>query len=288
MIRKIIPIFILSLAIVLGTSGKTLAAAPTLSFSPAQIYQGDPFMVRIVGVSDAASVKKLTFNDKKIVHFNYQAEVAALMGVDLREKTGTYNLVAELSDGTVLKKSVEVNERKITEIPLGIPEKLGGNTKASEDKLIATLAAEKKVLSNLRTAKAPLWTQNFVAPLAQIFVTNSYGLSRKTGGYSIGHKGVDYRAALGTPVMAINRGIVRKVVTLRDHGKTIVVDHGGGVMSFYLHLSKYKVKVGDVVSRGQIIALSGDTGYTVGPHLHLSVEINKIAIDPVKFLALFP
>ena len=58
-------------------------------------------------------------------------------------------------------------------------------------------------------------------------------------------------------------------------------------MSSYLHLSKINVKVGDVVERGQVIGLSGDTGYTEGAHLHLGIRIDNVAIDPVKFFDLF-
>ena len=58
-------------------------------------------------------------------------------------------------------------------------------------------------------------------------------------------------------------------------------------MSFYLHLSEIKVEVGEVVELGQIVALSGATGYTLGAHLHLGIRINDIAIDPEKFFELF-
>lgn len=87
--------------------------------------------------------------------------------------------------------------------------------------------------------------------------------------------------------MAMNRGIVRVVKTYRNYGKVIVIDHGLGLMSFYLHLSKMKVNEGELVKRGQTIGLSGQTGYTLSPHLHLSLRINNNSIDPVKFMELF-
>ncbi|MSU44853.1 M23 family metallopeptidase [Candidatus Nomurabacteria bacterium] len=217
----------------------------------------------------------------------YQGKPTALVGIDLNKKTGSYELRAEFSNGDIIKKSVSVDKREKIEAPLGIPEKLGGNTKASQDKLVSTLNEDNKKLADIRTNVKSLWTEKFIPPLKQISVTSDYGYSRKTGEYSIPHKGVDYRASEGTEIMAINRGVVRITTTLRNHGKTIVIDHGQGVMSFYLHLSKIKVKVGDVVKLGQIIGLSGQTGYTLGAHLHLGVRINNIAIDPVKFLELF-
>ena len=151
---------------------------------------------------------------------------------------------------------------------------------------MASLVAEKKALANIKTASKPLWTAPFTLPLQEIFITDPDGNSRKTGEYSIAHKGVDYRAKTGTEVRAVNSGIVRIAASYRDYGKTIFIDHGLGVMSSYLHLSKYKVKAGQVVERGQVIGLSGDTGYTLGAHLHLGIRIDNIGIDPVKFFEL--
>lgn len=276
---------LLSITLLLGTF-HTSAQATALSFSPAVIRQGDPFIVQIDG-TEISQVKKIIFAGKKINFFKYQDKVSALVGIDLNKKPGTYELQVEFSDGTILKKDVEIEKRDKRELPLGIPEKLGGNTKASQDKLVATLIADNKILANIRTNKKTLWTNPFIPPFKEIFVTDPYGNSRKTGGYSIAHKGTDYRAKDGTEVMAINRGVVRIIRTFRNHGKTIVIDHGMGVMSFYLHMSKFKVKVGDIVKQGQIIGLSGSTGYTQGAHLHLGIRIGNIAIDPEKFFMLF-
>ena len=243
-------------------------------------------MVQIDG-AEISIIKKLSFAGKKIHVFMYQGKPTALVGVDLNKKPGAYPLALELSDGTVVKKDIEVEKRDKTETPLGIPEKLGGNTKASQDKLVASLNEDNKSLAGLRTNAKTLWTEAFMFPLKQMAVTSPYGNGRLTGEYSIPHKGTDYKAKVGTEVAAVNRGVVRVVKAFRNHGKTIVIDHGMGLMSYYLHLSSYKVKVGDVVKKGQIIALSGQTGYAVGPHLHLGIRIGDIAIDPEKFFELF-
>ena len=265
----------------------TPALTPSLSVSPATILlQGNPILIEIKD-TDASSIKKLSFDGKKMGVFTYQNKPWVLVGIDLNKKPGTYALQAELTDGNIVKKSIVIEKRDKTETPLGIPEKLGGNTKESQDKLVATLNEDNKSLVGIKTENTALWTEPFVAPLKQIKVTAPYGNSRKTGAYSTPHKGVDYRATPGAEVMAINRGIVRLTREFRNHGKTMVIDHGLGVMSYYLHLSKYNVKEGDIVERGQMIALSGDSGYTVGAHLHFAIRINDIAIDPEKFFELF-
>jgi murein DD-endopeptidase MepM/ murein hydrolase activator NlpD len=267
-------------------SARAANANVVISYSPAVIMQGDPFLVSIGGAT-FSKIKKLTFDGVAVTVFSYQNAPTALVGVDLRKKPGIYKLTLTLSGGQVVTKNVTVSTRPQVAEPLGIPLSLGGNTTVSQDNMVAELVAENKTLTNIKTFAAALWTKKFILPLSKIFVTDPYGYSRETGAYSIPHKGVDYRAAIGTPVMAINRGIVRVTQNYSDYGNTIVIDHGLGVMSFYLHLSKINVKVGQLVQQGQVIALSGDTGYTLGSHLHLSVRIGGISIDPVKFFALF-
>ncbi len=217
----------------------------------------------------------------------YHDRPTALIGIDLNKKPGMYELVLELSDGQIVKKIIKVSERKKIEAPLGIPQKLGGNTVTSQNNLITTLASENKSLAVIHTGTKAFWTERFIPPLAQTIVSDEYGYSRITGAYSIPHKGVDYSAKEGTPVMAMNRGVVRIAEVYRNYGKTIVVDHGFGLMTFYMHLSKIKVNVGELVKQGQVIGLSGQTGYAEKPHLHLTVRINGSSIDPVKFLELF-
>ena len=279
-------IILIIIALFLGLK-PVYAETVSLSYYPTTIRQGDPVLVQINNVSKLPLIKKLTCGGKKIGVFMYKKKPSALIGIDLNKKPGNYELIVELSDGTVVKSTLSVTLRDKTETPLGIPEKLGGNTKTSQDKLVTSLVDEKKKLANIRTNSKALWVNEFIPPLKEIFITDPYGNSRKTGEYSIPHKGVDYRAKVGTKVYAVNRGVVRITDSYRDYGKTIFIDHGLGLMSYYLHLSKINVKVGSVVERGQVIGLSGDTGYTLGPHLHMGIRINGITIDPEGFFELF-
>lgn len=258
-----------------------------LKVLPAQVIQGEPVMVIVEGVKNISEVKKITFGGESLGVFMYQGKSTALIGIDLRKKAGSYELVVQFSDGQSIKKIINVGAREKIEAPLGIPQKLGGDTKESQDKLVNTLAEENKSLANIRTGKKNFWTKKFTYPLSQIVVTDNYGYSRKTGEYSIAHKGTDFRAKEGTLITAMNRGVVRVARTFRNYGKVIVVDHGLGLMSFYLHLSKMNVNEGELVKRGQIIGLSGQTGYALSPHLHLSIRISNNSIDPVKFMELF-
>ena len=260
------------------------AAGPfSLTVYPESIIQGEPAVVTIVGITSTSSVKKISFDGAPLGLFINQNKVEALIGVDLNKKPGQYILSVQLPGGAKLEKTISVVERERIKEPFSIPKKLGGNTVQSQKTLVSTLAAENASLANIRTGTKAFWKSAFGWPLEKITVTDTYGYSRETGAYSIAHKGTDFRAAEGTPVKAINRGVVRIAKTYRNYGKTIVVDHGLGLMSFYMHLSKIKVAAGQLVVPGQVIGLSGQTGYAEQPHLHLTVRINGTSIDPMKF-----
>ena len=243
-------------------------------------------MIQVSG-SGSSFPRKVTFDGKRLGIFLYKDKPTALIGIDLNKKPGVYAVSAEFLGGSTTRNFITVVGREKIEAPLGIPEKLGGNTAQSQNNLVATLAEENRTLKNIRTGNKAFWTSKFEPPLKQITITDNYGYSRKTGSLTIPHKGVDYRAVEGTEVMAINRGIIRVAKNYRNYGKTVVIDHGLGLMSFYLHLSKIKVNEGELVQKGQVVGLSGQTGYVNAPHLHLSIRISGVSIDPVKFFDLF-
>jgi murein DD-endopeptidase MepM/ murein hydrolase activator NlpD len=262
--------------------------APMLVIIPDQILQGDPVMVKIENVAKVSDVKNVSFDSKSIGVFLYQTTPTALIGIDLQKKPGIYEVLVTLKNGSVVKQAITVKEKTIIEKPLGIPEKLGGNTAAAQNNIITELAKEKDFISTVVSSKKALWSKKFIYPVTEVVVTSPYGYFRKTGVYSIAHKGTDYKAPTGTPIVAMNSGVVRAVKNSKTYGKTIIIDHGQGLLTFYLHLSKFNVKLGQTVQQGQLIGLSGDTGYSLGSHLHLTVRVNNISIDPEKFMALFP
>ena len=274
-------------------------SVPSLAITPESVIQGEPFLITIDGIASTSMVKKVVLSRVSraagvLAHvqistlpvFIFESKVRALGAADLHQITGTYDVTATLNDGTILQQKIVILPRPQYVTTFTIPATLGGDTATSEAMLVSSLADESKILKSLPSAIGPLWTLPFIFPVANPIVTDVYGYDRQTGAYSIAHKGTDFRAPIGTPVYAANDGIVRLVYYFRDYGNTVVVDHGEGLMTLYMHLSKSNVAVDDVVKRGQVIALSGATGDALGPHLHLSVWIGKISIDPMKFLEL--
>ena len=264
-----------------------LVTEPILSITPTEIVQGEPALITAMGVTSTSSVKSFTFDNRPLVMFIHEGQVSALLGVDLRAVSGTFPLVLTFNDGSQIKENFIVGQRTIVKAPFDIPDKLGGNTRESERQLIYTLAQEGKIVNAVPTGNQKLWTEKFKPPLdGPLVVNDPYGYTRLVGASTMPHKGTDFRAPIGTPVYAMNRGEVRFTSELRNYGKTVIIDHGLGLQTVYMHLSEIKVTLGQLVEKGEIIALSGDTGYVFGPHLHLTVRIWDISIDPMKFLEL--
>ena len=102
------------------------------------------------------------------------------------------------------------------------------------------------------------------------------------------HAGVDLGVMKGAPVRAVADGIVRRASTDGVNGRILVVDHGGGVVTSYCHNDELLVGDGDHVRRGQMIARSGNTGRSTGPHLHYQLDLAGEPVDPLRFRAQHP
>jgi murein DD-endopeptidase MepM/ murein hydrolase activator NlpD len=98
------------------------------------------------------------------------------------------------------------------------------------------------------------------------------------------HEGVDIAVSSGTPVVAAAAGTVIVAGWMGGYGNLVVVDHGGGISTAYGHNTSVTVGVGQQVAQGQLIAYSGNTGHSTGPHVHFEVRVNGGAVDPMGYL----
>lgn len=125
-----------------------------------------------------------------------------------------------------------------------------------------------------------LWSGAFVRP-RQSRVTSRFGHGREFNGVvQSRHMGVDLAGPAGAPVRASNRGVVALVDTFYLGGRVVYIDHGAGLVTGYLHLSRTNVTLGDTVQRGQVIGHVGATGRVTGPHLHWIARYGSVTVDP--------
>jgi len=129
-------------------------------------------------------------------------------------------------------------------------------------------------------------SSKFILPI-ESFITSDFGKARvynnTLNGY---HSGTDFRAKIGTPILASNDGVIVLAKDRFYSGGTIIINHGQGVYTCYYHMSQLDLKLGQKTKKGQVIGLSGKSGRVTGPHLHFSVRVGGVQVDPLQFVQL--
>ncbi|MBD2776085.1 M23 family metallopeptidase [Iningainema tapete] len=205
----------------------------------------------------------------------------ALIPTTPLENAGT-RTIRVTGNGQEQNLSVQVRDRKFPVQRINLPPGKAG-LKATEYELQRVGA-----LKALQTPEK-YWNGSFIKPNAGRLSTN-YGVRRYYNGKfakDYYHRGVDYAGAAGSPVVAPAAGKVALVGRVsqgfRVHGNVVGVDHGQGVTSIFMHLSRINVKEGDIVKPGQLIGAVGSTGASTGPHLHWGLYVNGKSVDPIPW-----
>ena len=262
---------------------------------PAKLVNGGPVLFQVKPPQRLAALSGTWLGHE--VSFSFDAKTKtwyALAGVSLETAPGTY--VIELTGEA---KAAKTANEKITfsrKFAIGagkypkIQAKLSVESKFTEpdpeqQKQIAEGVQIKKDYLNRVTPERE-WSGTFSTP-ADAAISEVFGSERIFNGKtSSPHLGLDFRVPSGTPVEAMNDGTVLLARPLFYEGNFVVIDHGQGLLTLYLHLSEFKVKEGDPVKRGQVIGLSGGTGRATGPHLHVAVRWQGTYLDPAGVIRL--
>jgi murein DD-endopeptidase MepM/ murein hydrolase activator NlpD len=152
---------------------------------------------------------------------------------------------------------------------------------------MAELQAQSASLAaKIRSAQSSAAYVTTGAPSASGFVWPVHGVLTSYYGWRWGrmHEGIDLAVPNGTPVVASAAGTVIVAGWMGGYGNLVVVDHGGGVATAYAHNTSVTVGPGQQVAQGQLIAYSGNTGNSTGPHVHFEVRVNGAAVDPLGYL----
>jgi murein DD-endopeptidase MepM/ murein hydrolase activator NlpD len=266
-------------------SGAARAQAPAVTLSPAVVVAGSPELVRVrapqaQAVSGEWMGRKLSFFRGK------QAGTwVALAGADVESPLGpsTLRVTAQTSGGELDRsRSVEIHRARYRSEALSVaPEFVQPGPEALEQ-IAAEKALKQKVFAE--SAAEPLWSGDFRRPV-KARSTDSFGVRRTFNGkLESVHKGMDFRTPTGTPVRAGNSGVVVLAAPLYYEGNCVVIDHGMGLYTIAMHLSRIDVREGQHVNGNDLVGLSGATGRVTGPHLHWAVRWQDAYLDPAKLL----
>ncbi|QGW85065.1 peptidoglycan DD-metalloendopeptidase family protein [Variovorax paradoxus] len=211
-------------------------------------------------------------------------EWTALVGIPLAATPGDASIVVRPESGAEKQIAYTVAPKQYREQRLNVPPRtvdLSPEDEARYERERAHLATVMATFTDLR----PDASLQMRVPVPGRR-SSSFGLRRVFNGQSRNpHSGMDIAAGTGTPVLAPLPGRVIDTGDYFFNGGTVWLDHGGGLLTMYCHLSRVDVKVGDELKTGEQLAAVGATGRVTGPHLHWSVMLNRAMVDPALFVA---
>ena len=225
-----------------------------------ELYPGDELkMNKKVAALTVVTVEKTKFKD------TVKREVVEEESSSLYE--GETRVVQEGSDGKALitailkRENGEITERK------------------DLDREMIQDPVDKIVLKGTKPIPSTVPTGSFIDPAPSTIVTSPFGWR-----WGRLHSGVDLGGSVGSPIMASDGGTVIRSGWYGGYGLCVDIQHAGGTMTRYGHLSDTYVSVGEKVYQGQVIAALGNTGYSTGPHLHFEIRVNGTPIDPLGYI----
>jgi murein DD-endopeptidase MepM/ murein hydrolase activator NlpD len=241
-----------------------------------------PGGVAIVDVGAASPpVPVVRFDGHRVLTVIDGGRYKAVLGIALSTEPGKHMVSVE-AGGKTRAIPVQVMPKKYREQQLKVPEKQV-NLSPEDAARVETEQKHLRALYDAQSDNAPA-TFALAVPVTGPR-SSSFGMRRVFNGQSRNpHSGMDIAADTGTPITAPADGTVVDVGSYFFNGNNVLIDHGGGFLTMYCHLSAFAVKAGDVVRTGQLIGKVGATGRVTGPHLHFGVLLNGASVDPALFL----
>jgi hypothetical protein len=281
-----VPALVFLASLLVFTPAFAAAQPAAVTLTPAVVYAGAPELIRVHAPAGTQSVTG-EWLGQKIAFFAQDGEWFALAGVDVEAAIGasTLRVRAHTAGGDVdLSRSVAIEQAHYRTGTLSVAPKFVEPPTEEMARIKAESELKAKVFAV--SAERPLWQGDFHVPVAAE-ATDSFGTRRMFNGKLASvHKGADFRAATGTPVHAANSGVVVIARPLYFEGNCVVIDHGLGLYTLYMHFSRIDVREGQSVRTGDALGLSGATGRVTGPHLHWAVRWEGAYLDPIKLLKL--
>ncbi len=258
----------------------------TVTYQPKRLVNGTPVLFRVTTPRRVEELSAHWFGHD--IPFSFDAKQKAwfaLAGTSVETKPGPYPIEFTSNDkGITYQRQIRVFQQRYPKVLLKVP----GRYTAPSPEELRQIADDKQVKTHIFETVTPEreWKGDF-APPVDAPISDVFGVQRVfNGSVQSTHQGLDFRVPTGTPVAAVNSGKVLLARPLFFEGNCIVLDHGQGLLTLYLHLSELSVKEGETVEKGQQIGVSGGTGRATGPHLHLAVRWQGVYLNPAGLLSL--
>jgi lysostaphin len=273
----------IALAFILWSGMNVPGLSLNLQTTPASPRLGDTIIVNLTPNPGKTVAPNIKVDDKTYPTFTIDNNRSrAMVPTTPLEKPGVREIKVPTERGMTSIK-VNVANRRFPIQRINLPPGKAG-VKATELEL--KRAAELKAI----VTPDKMWDGKFIAPNKGA-TGSPYGVRRYYNGVFANdyyHRGLDYKGGYGSPVVSPAGGKVALVgyekQGFRVHGNVVGVDHGQGVVSIFLHLSRINVKEGQILEAGDIIGAIGSTGASTGPHLHWGLYVNGAAVDPGQWL----
>ncbi len=249
---------------------------------PSKIRPGDAFIIKVRGLK-AAEKPSALLNEKPLLFSSCGDDCFVAIGaVDLNSSPGLYRVPLKAGNLTAMLH-LSVLKGSFETIHLNLPD--DKVSPGPED--IERIKKEADLLNSLWPVNSEkLWEGNFVLPL-QNPLSTAFGIKRIINKETVSiHRGLDIKGKTGEEIRASNTGRVVLTEELFFGGKTVVLDHGQGIFTIYMHMSAFNVAAGDIVAKNEIIGLVGSSGRSSGPHLHFGVKVMGINTNPISIIEL--
>jgi murein DD-endopeptidase MepM/ murein hydrolase activator NlpD len=261
----------------------------SVRWQPTRPVNGSPVVFRVTSPERLNSLSGKWLEHGVFFSSDSQSKVwYGIAGASLETHPGNYPL--ELKGATAsgrevsFQKRVTVRKGKYHSIVASVPKQYTEPSAEQMQQIDHDKALKEHAFARVTPERE--WAGSFHPP-AKAQISDVFGTSRTFNGrvQSV-HQGLDYAVPEGTPVAALNGGTVLLAQPLFFEGNCVVLDHGQGLLTLYMHLSKIEVKEGERITSGEKIGLSGGTGRATGPHLHVAVRWQGIYVNPETLLSL--
>ena len=261
----------------------------SVRWQPEQLVNGSPVFFQVKATAPLKSLSGKWLEHDIVFSLDTKSKIwNALAGIGFEIKSGSYPLtlngIGPNQGENVFSKRVVIRAAKYRTIAIAVESKYTEPNKEQLEVINHDKQIKQEVFSHQSALRE--WIGSFRSPLGAPF-SDTFGTQRTFNGQvrSV-HQGLDFAAHTGDQIFAVNAGTVILARPLYFEGNCVVLDHGQGLLTLYLHMSEIKVKEGDKVTRGQEIGLVGGTGRATGPHLHFAVRWQGTYLDPATLLQL--